>query len=231
MCGRFTLKSSKKVLEDEFPGIAFPDELPQRFNVAPTQLVLAATTDDPRHALPFRWGLIPFWAKDAKVGSKFINARAEGIAEKPAFRAAFRKRRGIVFADGFYEWQSLARSKKKQPLYFTLREGRPFALAALWEVWKPEGGEPVRSVTLITTDPNDVVRGVHDRMPVILPPEKIDAWLSPELPVDQAAALLAPIDPAGMSVRKVSPVVNSAGHEGPDCLAPANDEPSQGSLF
>jgi putative SOS response-associated peptidase YedK len=231
MCGRFTLKTPRNVLAEEFPGIVFPQELPERFNVAPSQLVLAVTGNDPTHALPFRWGLIPSWAKDPKVGNKFINARAEGIAEKPAFRAAFRKRRGIVFADGFYEWQSVAKTKKKQPLYFTLRDGKPFALAALWEIWKPEAGDPVRSVTLITTEPNDVVRGIHDRMPVILPHGRIGAWLDAELPIDEAAAMLAPIDPTGMSMRKVSTVVNSAGHEGPDCLDAPEAEPSQGSLF
>lgn len=233
MCGRFVVKSSKKELREAFPDLELPEQLDARFNVAPTQQVLAVTSDAPSQARWLRWGLIPHWAKDPHIGNKMVNARAEGIAERPAYRAAFKRRRCAILADGFYEWQKQPRSKHKQPWLFTRKGQAPFAFAGLFEVWRPpEGGEPIQTCTIITTDANDLVRAVHDRMPVVLKPEQLGTWLRTDLPDEEAERLLAPFPADEMDARPVSPAVNSATHEGPDCLGPPDAAPpAQGSLF
>jgi len=219
MCGRYTLKSSERALQAAFPGVVFPDELPPRFNIAPTQPVLAITGDDPSHATFLRWGLVPPWGKDLRVGSKLINARAEDAARKPAFRAAYQRRRCALIADGFYEWRPAARGKKKEPVFYALRDGAPFAFAGLWERWWPKhGAEPIATCTLLTTDANELVRLVHDRMPVLLRPQDIARWLDPQTDSDE---LLAPFPAEEMRARDVSNAVNDATHEAADCLAPA----------
>lgn len=234
MCGRYVIKSSKKALREAFPDLELPEgELDARFNVAPSQQVLAVTSDAPSQARWLKWGLIPHWAKDPHIANKLVNARCEGIKEKPAYRAAFKHRRCAILADGFYEWAKVPRSKHKQPWFFTRKGEKPFAFAGLWELWRPPEGEPVQTCTIITAPANELVRTVHDRMPVMLAPEQLPLWLRQDLPDEEAMRLLAPFPADEMDARPVSPLVNSASHEGPECLAPPEPPgaPSQGSLF
>ena len=210
-------------------------ELRRRFNVAPTDDVAAVTTD--REGRPrgdvLRWGLVPFWADDPKIGSRMINARAEGVTEKPAFRDAFATRRCLILADGFYEWQR--RDGSKRPWWITRADGEPFAFAGLWATWRPkgaEGVEPLRSCTIITTTASAAVAPLHDRMPVILPSQAEAAWLDPATPPATLLELLAPLDPGATAMREVGTAVNDARHDAEDCLDPpsAADEP-QAALF
>jgi putative SOS response-associated peptidase YedK len=177
-----------------------------------------------RECVLLRWGLIPGWAKDPAIGARLINARAETVAEKPAFRAAFRRRRCLVLADGFYEWQKSA--KRKQPFFFHLRDDRPFAFAGLWESWEGGDNSHLETCTILTTEPNDLVATVHDRMPVILAPDAHDAWLDPavEQP-DRLTPLLRPYPAEAMDAYPVGPLVNSPTHDGPGCIERA------GTLF
>jgi putative SOS response-associated peptidase YedK len=213
MCGRYTLRTAPEQLGLPF-GIEHVPAITPRFNIAPTQDILTVRDagDGPAAAM-MRWGLIPSWAKDASIGSKMINARADTVAEKPAFRTALKRRRCLIVADGFYEWQKLD-AKRKQPWYFTLPEDEPFAFAGLWECWKSPNG-PLETATIITTTANDVLAPMHYRMPVILPPETYARWLDPL--ADGGASiqnLLRPYD-GPMEARPVSTQVNSPRNEGP----------------
>jgi putative SOS response-associated peptidase YedK len=217
MCGRYTLTVTVRDLEEILPGLEAEGDLAPRYNIAPTQDVAVVANDAPRRLVRVRWGLVPRWAKDASIGNKLINARAETLGEKPSFREAFRKRRCLVLADGFYEWRKAEGSTKKQPVHVTLRARRAFGMAGLWEEWRsPEG--PLRSCAIITTAANDALRALHDRMPVILSLEAQDAWLAaePRTP-EQLAPLLVPTSEA-LELREVSTRVNSPMHDGPDCL-------------
>lgn len=194
-------------------------ELPPRYNIAPTQsvaIVRLAHKSDQRELAVVKWGLVPSWAESPSIGSRMINARAESAAEKPAFRKAFRQRRCLVPADGFFEWETIL--KQKQPHYITLRDGGLFAIAGLWEWWRRET-EVIESCTLLTTDANDVVRPLHDRMPVILPPEAYDRWLDPN--VEDPAELMSLLKtyPAeAMTERPVDRIVNSPATDDPRCI-------------
>lgn len=223
MCGRFTLATEKHEIAEQFSLFDVP-ELEPRYNIAPTQLVVAARiiSEGPtREITHLRWGLIPSWADDPKIGSRLINARAETVAEKPAFRAAYRKRRCLVLADGFFEWQKTG--SKKQPYYFRLHDGVPFAFAGLWEYWEREESR-IESCTILTTAANDLLRSVHDRMPVILHPADYEQWLDP---ANQTAAglatLLRPFPATAMIARPVSTNVNNARHDAPNCIAPLSE--------
>jgi putative SOS response-associated peptidase YedK len=207
--------------------MAMPAEMSPRYNIAPTQLV-AVIANNGKNMLEFyRWGLIPSWAKDSKAGSRMINARAETLAEKPAFRTAFKRRRCLIPADGFYEWRLPAKNadapgrKTKTPIYLRLKSGEPFAFAGLWETWQPEGGEPVLSCTIITTTPNSLVEKIHDRMPVILKPEAYEQWLAQgEQAPEKLARLLKPYPASGMTAYAVSPLVNSPAVDTPEIIRP-----------
>jgi putative SOS response-associated peptidase YedK len=220
MCGRFTLTVNPDQLQEQF-GLSQPPpaELAPRFNIAPSQAV-AVVANQPERVLDlFQWGLIPSWAKDPKIGNKLINARAETLAEKPSFRTALKRRRCLVVADGFYEWKKEGASKT--PMYIQLKDGRPFAFAGLWEVWQPPDGSVVKSCTIITTEPNSLLASIHNRMPVILPPQAYDAWLTPgELPTADALSLLQPYDPAQMKAMPVSSRVNSPAVDAPELVLP-----------
>ncbi|MBI4916358.1 MAG: SOS response-associated peptidase [Acidobacteria bacterium] len=222
MCGRFTMATPGQVIAEVF-GLDEVPELAPRFNIAPTQAVAAvrARADGGRELVALTWGLIPSWSKDRAIGSRMINARAETVGEKPAFRAALRARRCLVLADGFYEWQKLG--TRKQPHHIRMRDGRPFAFAGLWERWTPPDGDPVESCTIITTVPNEVVAPIHDRMPVILAPADLDRWLDPGTR-DPAtvAALLRPYPGRDMTAYPVSLRVNSPGADDPSCVVPLN---------
>ena len=208
------------------------DRIRKRFNIAPTQdaPVVRASPGGGREVALLRWGLVPFWAKDLKAGTKMINARCEGIEAKPAFREAVRQRRCIVPASGFFEWKPVA--GRKQPFAITLPGQRLFAFAGLWERWKPrEGGEPVETFAIVTTDASPRVAEIHDRMPVILPDEAIDTWLHGA--PDEARALLKPYE-GEVQLRPVGAAVGNPRNDGPECLDDAEasrDEPRQGSLL
>ncbi len=218
MCGRFTLTRPARDVAEHFHLDQIPTAEP-RWNIAPTQSVLAVRRREPSatEAVLLRWGLVPSWATDLSIGVRLLNARAETVLEKPSFRTAFHRRRCLLPADGFYEWQSVA--GKKQPIHFRFRDARLFAFAGLWEHWHgPDGG--VESCTVLTTQANDLVRPVHERMPVILDPDHYDAWLDPR--TSDPALLrswLVPCEPAEMMAVPASMHVNNARNEGPACLA------------
>jgi putative SOS response-associated peptidase YedK len=219
MCGRFTQKAKPRELAERFEVPEVPLFEP-RYNIAPTQAVpVVRATPEGRELALLRWGLIPSWADDPAVGSRMINARAETVAVKPAYRSAFRKRWCLIPASGFYEWASEP-GRKKQPIYFRMKDEAPFAFAGLWEVWS-KGPEPVESCTLITTTPNELVAPVHDRMPAIVEPQDYGWWLDPRADDPAAlAALLGPYPAAEMVAYPVGRLVNDPRHDGPDCIAP-----------
>ena len=218
MCGRYTLIADLGDLAQrfEFDGSDFSYD--PGYNIAPTESVLTVRNLDGREAAFMKWGLIPFWAKDTKIGSRMINARAETVAEKPAFRNALKRRRCLVLADGYYEWQKTPVGKR--PYRIILKSGEPFAFAGLWETWRDPQGIVVPSCTIITTAANDFLAPIHDRMPVILPREREGLWLEPRL--EDAASLtgiLAPYPDEGMDAYEVSTMVNYARNDGPDVIA------------
>ena len=200
-----------------------------RYNMAPTQeaaVVRVEKPGEPRRLGMLRWGLIPYWAKEASIGNRMINARSESVAEKPAYRFSFRKQRCLIPADGFYEWKK--EGKAKQPYFIHRKDGRPLAFAGLWSRWKdPEKG-PTDTFTILTTSANELVRPLHDRMPVILDPKDFGLWLDPSLEDrEKLEPLLAPFDPGQMETFPVSRTVNSPAYDAKDCIAPLV-EPGQG---
>ena len=220
MCGRYSLIVSYDMVEDRFKivgGVQMP--LAPRYNIAPTQEVLVVTNDGmANRAEMMKWGLIPSWAKDPAIGNRMINARAETLAEKPSFRTALRKRRCLIPADGFYEWRK--DGKRRIPMRITLKSGEPFAFAGLWEGWKNPEGQWIHSCTIITTEPNDVMSPIHNRMPVILPRESEAVWLDTRS-TDGASLteLLTPYTASEMDAYEVSVLVNSPQNDVPDVLA------------
>ncbi|HEU4405327.1 MAG TPA: SOS response-associated peptidase [Polyangiaceae bacterium] len=223
MCGRFVQKCGLDALAKAFPGVLFPGELsgPPRYNVAPSQDVLALPNDGAMTARAMHWGLVPRWAKEPKG---LINARSETAAEKPSFREALRRHRCLVFADGFYEWAEAPGKGGKVPWYFELEGGRPFAFAGIFDLWRdPEGAEHP-GIALLTTKANKVVQPVHDRMPVIVPPAAFKAWLEPgEAAPADLEPLLRPLPSKSMRAWPVSRLVNDPKHNGPELIAPAPD--------
>ena len=222
MCGRFTFTLDPDELQEAYDlSTAPPKDLVPRYNIAPTQLVAVIANANQRKIELFKWGLIPGWAADPKIGNRMINARAETLAEKPSFRAALKKRRCLVLADGFYEWKK--DGKSKTPMYIQLKGGKPFAFAGLWEVWRSsDKKETIKSCTIITTEPNALMGNIHDRMPVILPPKAYDLWLSPdEVPSDQVLRLLKPFPTSQMKAIEVSTLVNNPAFDSPECIVPA----------
>ncbi|MGA2031747.1 MAG: SOS response-associated peptidase [Thermoguttaceae bacterium] len=226
MCGRFTLRAPASVVAEQFALFEVPP-LEPRYNIAPSQSVAAVRIDpnaaEPRRELAWlQWGLVPSWAGDPSIGNRLINARAESAAQKPAFRTALRRRRCLVAADGFYEWQPV--KKAKQPFHIRLRDGRPFGLAGLWEDWEGPDHRIIRSCTLLTTEANDLVRPIHDRMPVIVPRAAYEQWLDPaRQEAEQIAPLLVPYPSAEMVAYPVCSLVNSPSHEDPRCVEPLTD--------
>lgn len=219
MCGRFTLTIDPGDLIDAFPGLVIPAEYKPRYNIAPTQPVAVIANTSKMELTYFSWGLIPSWAKDPSIGNRMINARAETLAEKPTFKNALRRRRCLILADGFFEWQTLPNQKAKQPIYFHLANQKPFGFAGLWEIWHAPDGSEIRSCTIITTQPNKLVEPVHNRMPVIVKDNGIPLWLSPE---EHSASALSPIlvpYPENlMSYHPVSLLVNNPANDSPECI-------------
>ena len=230
MCGRYAFYTPVEAVARLF-GVSeiHACDLAPRYNIAPTQEVPIirgspflepAAGNPPRELALARWGLVPFWAKDTKIGNRMINARGETVASKPAFRAAFRKRRCLVPADGFFEWQATASGK--QPWYIHAASGEPLAMAGLWELWDPpDGGAPLASCTIVTTGANAFMRELHDRMPVILDAPARDAWLDPSASPDQLQALLAPAPDDLLEAWPVTRRVNSPFNEDPSLIDPA----------
>jgi putative SOS response-associated peptidase YedK len=221
MCGRFTLTTTPADLAEAFPDVEITEDLAPRYNIAPTQPVAVIANTGIRRVELYRWGLIPSWAKDPSIGDRMINARAETLAEKPAFRRIYRKHRCLVLADGFYEWKVEPGGGPKTPMYIRLASGKPFAFAGLWDAWQPEGGELVRSCTIVTTAPNQLMRLIHTRMPVLLDRAAYDLWLEPdEQSPERLDALLRPFDAEEMTAYAVSRHVNRPQNESPACIMP-----------
>ncbi|HEY8209268.1 MAG TPA: SOS response-associated peptidase [Myxococcaceae bacterium] len=226
MCGRVTCKTSGKDLQRAFSLIFEPLDLQPRYNIAPTQPLPVVVQRPDRVLAHVRWGLIPSWASDEKIGNRMINARAETLAQK--FRDALELRRCLVAVDGFYEWKSQGAKEKKTPMYIHRQSGAPFAMAGLWERWKSPMGEVVESGTIITVPPNSLMKGIHNRMPAILPPEAYDEWLDPKnRDVERLMKLLVPYGREDLEAYSVSPLVNSPANEAPECVVPAAPPPKQ----
>lgn len=227
MCGRFALNDDPKILARRF-GAEPPSDLRPRFNVAPSQDILILRQDEAeRHFTLARWGLVPAWAKDIKFGGySTINARAETVATKPAFRAAFRHRRCLIPASGFYEWQVRPDAKTKQPWFIAHKDGEPLAFAGLWERWQDPVGMALDSCTILVTAGNELMRPIHDRMPVILDDARWEAWLDPAADPAALQALLQPYPAEAMTAWPVSLRVNHPRHDGPDCRERLSEEPS-----
>jgi putative SOS response-associated peptidase YedK len=221
MCGRFALTLNPADLQDAFPEFTFPGGLLPRYNIAPSQPILALPNDGANTAGFFVWGLIPSWAKDPSIGSRLINARAETLAEKPAFRAAYKYHRCLIFADGFYEWQAQPGAKTKLPHFIRLKSGLPFAFAGLWECWQSADGSEVRTAAIITIEPNARVAPIHNRMPVILSRADYAQWLdpAPQTP-ERLQSLLIPFPAGEMEARPVSALVNSPANDRPEITLP-----------
>ncbi len=222
MCGRYSLTTPADTLAKYFRLKKVPS-IPPRFNIAPSQPIatIRLLNSDPTVVL-VRWGLIPSWAKDPGIGNKMINARAETVAEKPAFREALARSRCLVPADGYYEWQREGRmGQRKQPFYIRLRDGRPFAFAGLWERWVGPDGKAVETCAILTTEPNAALKEIHDRMPVILAEAEYDQWLDPAARQAQLLQpLLRPYPPEDMTAYPVSLRVNDPAHDDAACIAP-----------
>ncbi|MGA2061905.1 MAG: SOS response-associated peptidase [Thermoguttaceae bacterium] len=224
MCGRFSLRARNAEILAEYFGIVDVPLLKPRYNIAPSQPVPVvrlkpAKSKPQREMVLMRWGLIPSWAKDAAIGNRMINARAESLAEKPAFRAALRRRRCLVAADGFYEWQEIER--KKQPYFIRFRDDRPFAFAGLWEIWEGPDHAAIDSCTIITTTASQLLRPIHERMPVILAPDAYEVWLDTAVEnMDTITSLLVPFSSKEMEAYPVDTLVNKATHDEPGCVNP-----------
>ncbi len=223
MCGRFTLTVDPSELQ-QFEQYRFPAraKFTPRFNIAPTQPVLAIPNDEKFKADFFVWGLIPMWAKDPSIGSRMINARGETVAEKPSFRGSLKYKRCLILADGFYEWKATEGKKTKTPFFIHMKDRQPFAFAGLWDSWNSPDGSHIRSCTIITTEPNDLMAMIHDRMPVILHPRDYAKWLdpSPQTP-DQLLPLLKPFAADKMDAYPVSTLVNKPQNDAPELVVPS----------
>jgi len=220
MCGRFALKAPPRTIQQHF-GLPETVDLSPRYNIAPSQdvaVIRHLSGRGYRQLDMLRWGLIPGWAKDMKISYRMINARAETLAQKPAFRTAFKKRRCIIAADGFYEW--LHSGKTKQPFFVHMKNSAVFGFAGLWESWNSPEGSTVESCTVITTSANDLVRKIHDRMPVILHSARYEAWLQDSTKVETLQQLLMPYPAAEMEIYRVSSEVNSPKNDTMECIIP-----------
>ena len=227
MCGRFTLITEPERLKEIFDISDISNyQFESKYNIAPTQMVATAlynSETEKRECEFLRWGLIPSWAKDSKMGARMINARAETLAEKPSFRSAFKRRRCLVLADGFYEWEKL--ETKKQPYYFQLQDKQPFAFAGLWEEWQSPENEKITSCTIITTNANELLQPIHHRMPVILQQADYEKWLDPQLQkTEPLKELLHPYKAEQMTMTAVSIRVNNPKNNSSECIKPEREK-------
>ncbi len=221
MCGRFTLTVNPDELQQEFADYQFSTPTAPRFNIAPTQPVLAIPNDGKKTADFLVWGLIPSWAKDPEIGNRLINARGETLAEKPSFRGVYKYKRCLIPADGFYEWKSQPGTKTKIPHYIRLKSHQAFAFAGLWDEWHSKDGSLVRSCTIVTTTPNKLMAGIHNRMPVILAPADYAEWIDPAVRnADSLNHLVKPFSAELMEAYPVSTLVNSPANDRAECVLP-----------
>lgn len=219
MCGRFTQRHKAEEVVERFE--VDPDDLiaQPRYNIAPSQTLAAVRQVEGRELFACRWGLIPFWAKDPAIGNRMINARAETLAEKPSFRRAFAARRCLIPADGFYEWQKQGKGASR-PFYIRLRDDGLFGFAGLWEEWKSPEGEVVTTCAIITVEPNELMAGIHNRMPAILKPEHEAAWLDRSNDIPAVSNLLQPYPSELMEAYEISRAVNNPRFDDPGCIEP-----------
>ncbi|UCE09382.1 MAG: SOS response-associated peptidase [Candidatus Thorarchaeota archaeon] len=228
MCGRFYLLSHQEAIRERFGIEEFDFEITPRYNIAPQQKIAVAVSDPKVRLVGMHWGLVPFWAKDMKIGNRMINARAETLVEKRAFKPAFKKRRCIILSSGFYEWQRTAKGKK--PMNIRLQSGDPFALAGIYERWKAPSEKIILSTAIITTRPNKTLSSIHNRMPVILRRDDERAWMDVDLDdLDRLQQMLQPYSDDEMEAFEVSTYVNNPKNEGPMCIRPIDSE--QASLL
>jgi putative SOS response-associated peptidase YedK len=218
MCGRFVRKTDVRDLFNVFSAEALDSVLEPSYNIAPRQPIAVVMEEGKRKIVTMQWGLIPSWAKDPKIGYKMINARSETILEKPSFRNAFKNRRCLIIADGFYEWKT--QGKIKTPVYIYLKDASPFGMAGIYEIWKPQAGEPIRTCSIITTEANEFMKSIHHRMPVLMDKKDHDTWLDPTTDEKTLVSLLKPFDPLKMQCHEVSTEVNSPFHNAEDCILP-----------
>ena len=222
MCGRFTLTADPANLQDSFTDYNFPTQFAPRFNIAPTQPVLAIPNDGKNKADFFIWGLIPSWAKDPSIGNRLINARGETLAEKPSFRGSYKYKRCLILADGFYEWKVQPGTKTKVPHFIHMKDRQPFAFAGLWDEWNSPDGSQIRSCTIVTTEPNDLMAPIHNRMPVILPSSAYTKWLDSTPQTHETLQPLIKSYPAEeMAAYPVSTLVNNPKNDRAECVVPA----------
>lgn len=221
MCGRFTLTVNPADLQDTFSKFIFPEKFAPRFNIAPSQPILAVPNDGANAADFFIWGLIPMWAKDPSIGNRLINARGETVAEKPSFRGAFKYKRCLILADGFYEWKANPGTKTKTPYFIHMKDRKPFVFAGLWDSWESPDGSSVKTCTIITTEPNELMEPIHNRMPVILHTRDYAKWLetSPQTP-DSLLPLIKSYPADEMSAYPVSTLVNKPSNDKPELVVP-----------
>jgi putative SOS response-associated peptidase YedK len=232
MCGRYSLSTADPARLRARFAVTESVAAESHYNITPGTDVLAITTnrEGTRRVEELRWGLVPSWAKDTRTGFKMINARAETLAQRPAYRSAFERFRCLLPADGFYEWQRIPGESRKQPFHITRADGELFAFAGLWSVWHRGEPEELRSCTIITAAANSSVAPIHDRMPVILPPDGEALWLARDAPLADLQALLSGLAPEQMALRPVGPAVNDARYDGPECLFDP-PPPAQETLF
>jgi putative SOS response-associated peptidase YedK len=227
MCGRASLTKTEKELEERFHAEFYSEDLERynplpSFNIAPTHMHPVLTNDDPEHLLFYRWGLIPFWAKDKKIGSRMINARIETVAEKGSFKHALKSRRCLVPFDGFYEWKKTPEGK--QPYRIVTNNQEIFCIAGLWEKWKSPGNEEIYSFTLITMPSNEKIGELHDRMPALLAPDRERDWIDMDVPPKESLDLLEPYPDEWIDMYPVSKRVNNVRENDPELIKPVDAE-------
>jgi putative SOS response-associated peptidase YedK len=220
MCGRFTLTLSPEELQAAFPNFDIPQDLPPSYNIAPSQPIPVVINDGVNKVDFYTWGLVPSWTKPENLGKySLINARSETAAEKPSFKASFRRRRCLILTDGFFEWSKPTSGKSKTPYYITMKDQSPFGFAGLWEIWNSPEGDSIRSACILTTSPNEIVKPIHERMPVILPPDSYQVWLTEgEVQPTELQPLMKPYPADSMQAYPVSTYVNSPKNNSPQCI-------------
>jgi putative SOS response-associated peptidase YedK len=231
MCGRYRLSRRKQVVEEYFESPSDEEDWNPRYNIAPTQPVATIRQAGSSRILSLmRWGLVPSWASDISIGARLINGRSETVLEKPAFRDSFRLRRCLVPADGFYEWKKAG--KERYPFHFVMKDSSLFAFAGVWDRWRSPAGQVVESCSILTTAPNELLEGVHDRMPVILPQRHYQTWLTaPATDSQRLAELLVPFDASVMQRYPVSSLVNKPENDVPECALEVPSPETQGQLW
>ncbi|MCX7872180.1 MAG: SOS response-associated peptidase [Verrucomicrobiae bacterium] len=221
MCSRFSQCENLKTIHKQCNVYECHIDEKPRYNIAPSHHAQIVLNDGAIKSLMLRWGLVPSWAVDEKIANHLINARAESLNEKPAFKNLLKKQRCLIPADGFYEWQKTGRYK--QPLRFLMKDDSPFAFAGLWDKWTSPDGSTLYTFTIITTPPNNLIKPIHNRMPAIMPPEDYLKWLDPEISsIHLLKSILKPFPTEKMRYYKVSPMVNNPNYNSPDCIKPSN---------